>query len=164
MAMRTGSTFEAITSTIMIDQPYLQENYYMVEPPKEREPPTTPDRAARRSLEWKQWEGLGTPNKKAKHQQRARDTTTWTDFSKTTSKEECKKFNLGTCNKTTCIYRHICSLCHKEGHNAIGCWFNKDNADAKGGKPAGKPAGKEPKGKGKGTGKEPKGKGKGTRG
>ena len=159
MAMRTGSSFETITNTIMIDQPDLQEHYYMVEPPREREPPSTPDRATRRSTEWKQWEGPGTPHKKAKLQPRVRETTTWTDPSRNTSEEECKRFNMGTCNKTNCNYRHTCSVCHKGGHNATGCWFNKDNADNKGGKPTGKPAGKEPKGKGKGTGTDTKGKG-----
>ena len=163
MAMRTGSTFETITTTIMIDQPYLQEHFYLIEAPREREPPPTPDRALRRSQEWKTWDGNLTPVKKPKPGKKVREDSVWQDTTKTTSDEECKKFNLGTCNKPNCYYKHACNLCHKGGHNALGCWFNKDNADAKGNKTTGK-AGKEAKGKGKGSGKEPKGKGKGTRG
>ncbi len=40
--------------------------------------------------------------------------------------DKCKKFNLGTCRRTSCQYVHSCRKCGKPGHGTSTCWWNQD--------------------------------------
>jgi hypothetical protein len=150
-SMRSGLSFDLVTSDIMGDRLYLDDQFYnLAQTPTRKRPwdwtpetpPARPSKGGNR----------GSPLKKDKP---TWPKPPWNDNPNDSRNDECNRFNNGNCpDGDNCKYAHRCRTCKKMNHGAFEC---------RKGQPAGKGSGKEPKGKGKGTGKEPKGKGKGSK-
>jgi len=130
MDMRSGITFEAATAAVLVDIVWQHEHLFskMLSSGKGHKPDDhnkgdeRPSKRARTSSKGSNKgqmnEGKGGKNKGAQN-------------------DVCRKFNMGTCQNTSCRYQHVCSTCYKPGHTTSQCW-HKDAPPTTKGKGKGK--------------------------